>query len=281
MPDQTFLETYPLYRKFATSFSPSTNIPSLPQPAIHMRCDVCSSDQTFTIVNKYESHNVGGSTTLASGSLNITTMAIYLCSSCRKFKRHFLLEFSRDGQYVIKVGQNPSYDITLEPHLEQILGKEHSYYYKKGKISESQGYGIGAFAYYRRIAEEIIDGLLEQIPELMAGVEKDKYLVALEEVKKTRQTKEKIELVKDLLPPILKPDNYNPLSLLHGLLSEGLHQSSEEECLERADELRSILEFLVKTTAVYKDDAKTFTDTMKKILDRKSKDSSGNESAST
>ncbi|MDZ7680350.1 MAG: hypothetical protein U5J63_01245 [Fodinibius sp.] len=99
--------------------------------------------------------------------------------------------------------------------------QESSRHYKKGLICESQGYGIGAFSYYRRIVEDI-DDLLDEISSLLKGEELDKYQEALQKTKKTNVTQDKIELVKDLLPQILRPDNMNPLSTLHSTLSEGL-----------------------------------------------------------
>ncbi len=76
--------------------------------------------------------------------------------------------------------------------------------YKKGKTCESHSYGIGAFAYYRRIIEDIIGELLEVIQDLMVGEELEKYREALERVRKTKNITDKISIVKDLLPPILR-----------------------------------------------------------------------------
>jgi len=154
-----------------------------------------------------------------------------------------------------------------------MLGK-HQALYRKGLISESQGYGIGAFAYYRRILEEIIDGLLEQVEKLLASSEKESYLAALENVKKTRIVAEKINLVRDLLPPILCPDGKNPLSLLHGILSEGLHADTDERCLELAVETREILIFLAATIARTSNEAKIFTMKMQSLLEKKKIDNS-------
>ena len=78
----------------------------------------------------------------------------------------------------------------------------------------------------------------------MSGAELNQYLEALERTKKTTVTQEKIDLVKDLLPPILRPDGMNPLSTLHSTLSEGLHQESDERCIELAAEVRETLEFV-------------------------------------
>ena len=61
-----------------------------------------------------------------------------------------------------KVGQSPAWDIVMDKELESLLG-DHAYFYKSGLICESQRYGIGAFAYYRRIVEEVIDELLVSV----------------------------------------------------------------------------------------------------------------------
>ncbi|MGA2853350.1 MAG: hypothetical protein ABSE90_04395, partial [Verrucomicrobiota bacterium] len=135
---------------------------------------------------------------------------------------------------------------------------------------ESQGYGIGAYAYYRRIVETIIDQLLESVMDLVPDVDKPRYLAALQKTKQTIVAKEKIELVKDLLPEILRPSGQNPLGLLHDFLSGGLHIGSEEECLENAQQIREVLVFLVNQIIRSQSSSKQFTESMKKLLDKKS-----------
>ena len=76
-----------------------------------------------------------------------------------------MVTISKDEKWIIKVGQEPAWSIDIEPYLEKIFGK-YVNDYKKGLINESQGYGIGAFAYYRRIVEVIIDELLNDILSL-------------------------------------------------------------------------------------------------------------------
>ena len=66
----------------------------------------------------------------------------------------------------------------------------------------------------------IIGNLLNSISELMTGEEKKRYEVALEKVKNTKQTNEKIKLVKDLLPSILIPEGFNPLKTIFNMLSD-------------------------------------------------------------
>jgi hypothetical protein len=151
----------------------------------------------------------------------------------------------------------------------EVARRAHSEYFKKGLICESQGYGIGAFAYYRRIVEEIIDGQLDEISNLLVGSELKVYREALEKTKQTIVTQEKIALVKDLLPPILRPNEMNPLGVLHSTLSEGLHEDTEETCLEKAASCREVLIFLVNQVQASKAASIGFTESMKKLLEKK------------
>ena len=99
---------------------------------------------------------------------------------------------------------------------------------------------------------------------------REDYIIALEKTKKTRITQDKIDLVKDLLPTILRPNGMNPLGVLHSELSEGLHAESDESCLENASHIKDILTYLINQIIQSKEAAKQFTDSMKSLLDKKS-----------
>ncbi|WP_159038424.1 hypothetical protein [Brumimicrobium mesophilum] len=194
----------------------------------------------------------------------------YKCQSCKDFTREFSIYISPELDYVYKYGQYPEWEIKMDKNLEKTLGK-HSKTFRKGLVCESQGYGIGAFAYYRRITEEIIDELLDSIEELIEEGHRAEYKEALEKTKNTRVTQDKINLVKDLLPTILKPDGLNPFGVLHSELSEGLHAESDQDCLENATHVRTILTFLINQIIQSKEAAKNFSSSMKSILEKKSK----------
>jgi hypothetical protein len=194
----------------------------------------------------------------------------YQCQSCREFTRQFDVYISPNLDYVYKFGQYPEWEIQMDKNLENTLGK-HSKTFRKGLVCESQGYGIGAFAYYRRITEEIIDELLNSISDLIEEQHKADYRIALEKTKQTRVTQEKIDLVKDLLPSILKPNGMNPLGVLHSELSEGIHAETDQACLENANHIKSILTFLINQIILSKESSKGFTESMKSLLDKKSK----------
>jgi hypothetical protein len=216
MPDREFLERYPLYRKF--NFEVPADLTQFPRVAVNMDCSVCQSSQTFTMDHIHADH---------IPSQGKVVPLSYSCQHCGMFKRWFLVKIAERENYIMKVGQYPAWDAGNKD-IENRLG-EHASYYKRGLSCESYGYGIGAFAYYRRIVEEIIDGLLDEVSGLLTDEELKKYQVALARTKETRQTANKIALVQDLLPPILRPDNMNPLSALHGALGEGLHAESDEQ----------------------------------------------------
>lgn len=244
-----------------------------------MYCARCESDQTFNMVNEYYEVDYNINTYVHQTLLRL----LYQCSACESFQRRFLVRFwlenivqkneagediTQEVVYMEKVGQHPSWDIAMDKELETLLG-DHAEFYKRGLICESQGYGIGAFAYYRRIIEEIIDGLLVSIEDLIVAEDKEKYATALAAVKKTTVTQEKIRLVKDLLPVSLRPNDMNPLDALHSALSEGLHTENEEDCLEYAEAIRDALVFLVNRLIRTKSENKSFTDSMRRILDKK------------
>ncbi len=265
MPNKNFLEDYSLYRKF--------HVDSLPQRAdqllvvqINMECSICRSRQTFVMRNSYL-ENLPYSNYPLEG---LVFRLVYQCQHCQDFKRFFFIKIDERMQWIMKIGQYPAWEIKGDANIESLLG-QHAGYYKKGLVCESQGYGIGAFGYYRRIVEEIIDELLDEIEGLLSNHELKQYQDALAKTKETTVTQEKIDLVKDLLPAILQPDGMNPLAALHSTLSEGLHAESDEECLEYSESCREILVFLVNQVAASKAASKGFTESMRKLLDKKAR----------
>lgn len=259
-----FLEEYSLFRKIECDLP--YNMDQLPKPAINMSCNNCGSVQTFNMVNEYDESHEYSNPPCADEKVRL----LYICQSCRQFTRQFQVYISSELNYIYKFGQYPEWEIKMDKNLEKTLGK-HAKTFRKGLVCESQGYGIGAFAYYRRITEEIIDELLESIVDLVESDNLEDYKIALEETKKTSVAQEKIDLVKELLPTILRPSRMNPLSILHSELSEGLHAETDAKCLENASHVRDILTFLINQIIQSKEASKQFTSSMKSILDKKSK----------
>lgn len=273
---EELFEKFPLYKKMNIDELPSS-LNKVKVVNINMYCNNCNNIRTFNhSLDWYSSFQEYMSTTYSHINFEVFTRdynediiirCVYKCTSCNDFYRYFLLKIDKDLSSVEKIGQYPPWDISIEKELKDILNKCEKYY-KNGKICESQSYGIGAFAYYRRIIEEIIDYLLDRIPELMEGEEKENYQEALEQVKQTKITSKKIELVYDLLPPVLNPGEFNPLKTIHEKLSEGIHQKSDEDCLIDAEILRESLIFVVKKILIESKEKMGFTSKMRKLLDK-------------
>ena len=262
MIPKEFLEEYSLFRKFKLP-GINNDLRKWQKTSISMVCPTCNSHQTFTMVNEFDRNQ--------SGSVWATNMVLilkYLCQGCGKFQREFFVYINDTSDTIYKVGQYPEWEIKVEKKLENTL-KEHSVLFKRGLVCESQGYGIGAFAYYRRITENIIDDLLESIYELIDSADKQKYKSALDKTKKTRVAQEKIELIKDLLPSILKPNGINPLQVLHSELSKGLHSETDENCLEISGHIKTVLIFLITQILQSQESMREFTHSMKSILGKK------------
>lgn len=265
MVDKEFIEEYSLFRKFKSN-DVSNDLLEWKRTPINMECNVCKSIQTFNLTNDFL---VIGSATKRDATNRVINLK-YVCQSCKNFDRYFYVYVNEQVNEFYKVGQYPEWEIKMDKNLEKTLNK-HSSTFRKGLVCESQGYGIGAFAYYRRISEDIIDDLLDSITDLIEEENKLKYTEALEKTKKTRVTQEKIELVKDLLPSILKPNGMNPLGVLHSELSEGIHALTDEACLENANHIKNILTFLINQIIQSKESSKAFTSSMKSLLEKKSK----------
>ena len=235
---------------------------------INMYCEKCSSDQTFNMIHEYNSGTTSIMNNVANG--NLTCLLQYNCAHCKNSFRYFTISIDPKHNKIMKTGQYPAEDISINKDLRKSLGK-FTDYYRNGRICENFSYGIGAYGYYRRIVEGIIDDLLENISDLIDEAKKEEYKEALEETKKTIVAQKKIELVKDLIPSSLCREHYNPLQTLHSALSEGLHGRSDEECLDNAEVIRISLEILVERVIEMKDKDKVFTENMKKILKKKQK----------
>jgi len=284
MITKQFLETYPLLRKYPVTFDKLSHsqfgtkgaIYNLPKPALNLFCKNCQGLQTFNMENDFE--HFSSNAPLRESPLDKILEMRYLCASCGQYRYTFYIEFGVDrtpkedartfSGWIRKIGQSPPWEIDIDRTLERTLC-DNKELYKKGLVCESQSYGIGSYAYFRRITENIIDELLNSIFDLIDEKDKKQYEQALEKVKKTRVTEEKIELVQDLLPLSLQPNGLNPLKSLHSALSDGIHNKSDEECLELADTIKTVLTYLLEEIKNRGARAKQFSEKMKKLLKQK------------
>lgn len=264
MPNKQFLETFPLFKEYFHTHPFDGDIRNLRHPAVHMDCLQCKSDQTFNFEAQFNSDTSGVGIHYIDGIVTV----IYLCTSCRAFRRLFSIRFERDGRTLSKVGQFPAPSIEISPDFKDSLG-EHAETFKRGLICENQGYGIGAFAYYRRIVEQIIDALLDDVYALLEPDAKEKYKETLQKAKASKVAEEKIKIAKEILPDSLRPGGVNPLDTIYDALSDGIHDGTDAHCLDLADAVRQSIVFLVEQVTRSRKSGMKYGEAMKKLLDKR------------
>jgi len=279
---EEFLEKYPLYQKalLKEGYDLQESHFSV-LPAITAFCEQCGDFFTFNPIlideqepSKY-AHVVNSSRYMvASGS---TYRIVYQCKKCNTFHKEFLVRYTieekaetddSDGFYKVfatKVGQYPAYSIDVEEEMKSYLDEKNLSLYRRGVICESQSYGVGSFAYYRQVVENQIDALLDEILGFVEKNQAEELKKKIELAKKEQDTADKINIVKNFLPPSLKPDGNNILKLMYTALSDGLHNKTDDECLQVSQNLRACLVFLVKKVEEQKHDEKVFKNAYKSL----------------
>lgn len=247
MIPKEFFEKHPLYVRFP--FHVENDADTLKFPSINLTCIVCSSEQTFTCKDLHGRCIHHGAVTrlrdyTPTPVVGETILVEYNCAGCNNFIRYFLIRIGEDLEHIEKIGQFPPPSISIDENLKKMLGK-HQDIFRKGLICENQGYGIGAFAYYRRIIEAIIDDLLDKIWSLYSVEERKQFTSDFEKIKNTKVAEDKIKIAKDILPPTLTHGGVNPLKTIYEVLSEGIHSKTDEECSAIADCIRSTLIALI------------------------------------
>jgi hypothetical protein len=146
---------------------------------------------------------------------------------------------------VLKIGQFPALSINIPKALERNLGNVHAALYKKALANRNEGYGLGAVSYIRRVVEDKTEELIEVVAQLAESQQIDPEIVKKIRAAKTEQTTydNKLKIASTVIPASLLIDGANPLDALYGLVSGGLHDLTEEQCINIADETKSVFEF--------------------------------------
>jgi len=149
----------------------------------------------------------------------------------------------------MKIGEFPAFGPPLPARLQRLVQAERGFLLK-GFQSENRGLGIGAFAYYRRLVEDLKTELIDEIIKTCRKIPTAAtYIPALEKAREEKQFARAVGDIGEAIPDALRIDGHNPLSLLHQALSRDLHSASDEECLEAASAIRVVLSELTERMA--------------------------------
>ena len=153
--------------------------------------------------------------------------------------------------WIRKIGQYPPFQRNPDKEVFNYLLDEDRENYQKALANLSISYGIGAYAYFRRIIENEIKRIVKDISEIdYDGV--DEVRKAKSKYDQDHQMASLIDSISAFLPKSLMATGYNPLKVLHQQTSGGLHVLSEDECLAKARDVDSLLSYTIKSVSSLK-----------------------------
>lgn len=123
-----------------------------------------------------------------------------------------------NGNTLVKIGQYPSVADLTFPELERykkVLNETERRELRRAIGLYSAGIGAGSYVYLRRVFERILAQARTNAGDAINSVAYD-----------TARVKDKISMLKDYLPTMLTSN-----VALYGILSKGIHELSEEECI--------------------------------------------------
>ncbi len=190
-----------------------------------------STDTTYSIYS--DSIDTWG---IRAGS-NYTNAGFYLVTLTCKRKDNDVLRFIvyKDNKITFKIGQLPSLaDLQFSEigkKYNKVLPEEDLKNLKKAIGLVANGIGAGSFVYLRRIFENLI----------LETYQNNRDSLKLNETDFKRQRmEEKVDSLKEFLPSQL-----TEMKSVYGILSKGVHELSEEECLKHFAPVKLSIELIL------------------------------------
>ena len=298
-----FLENYSLYRIFTlheeyTVGSGTFVVPSdFIGQTFEYKCDKEDAYRTFEIELEpsYEPY-FGYSSKIPDDfiideNLNYTFKAICKCKSCKEYHVEFFLHvFSnmpipktliqgpiprrfgnekseeepkkKPSIFIEKVGANPEIKIIPNKIITNYFDQETNRWYFKGINALNKNFGIGSFAYFRRIIEKELIHIVESI-KLLPDSHTSEIQILLDKHNDNPKVSTIYDNIFQHLPNSLKVLGDNPIKLLYNQTSNGLHSLTEKDCLEKAEKILKLLEFVIQKINEEKSEIKNLKETIK------------------
>jgi hypothetical protein len=239
-------------------------------PEIQLHCpdDACNGTRFFRCTTKNRP-------AIPEKTYNFIYIS-YICSNCQKTEKTFSLAAKKninvDSGLCYKFGELPVFGPPTPARLIKLIGPDREVFLK-GRRCENQGLGIGAFVYYRRVVENQKNRILEEIIKVSNKLNVPPEQIKILETAKTEtQFSKALSSVKDAIPQALLINGHNPLTLLHSALSDGLHEKTDEECLDIANSVRVVLSELSERLAQALKDEAELNHALSKLMKVKKND---------
>lgn len=164
------------------------------------------------------------------------TESWYVTLECCRYGDNLdiMILLNAEDRSIMKIGQYPT---IADVHIGQIqdykgvLSKEELKEFTRAIGLAANGVGIGSFVYLRRIFENLIQSAYEKALKEDA-IDKEQYAKG--------RMKDKIALLHDYLPETLVE-----IKEVYSILSKGIHELSEEDCLLYFNAMRNGIEIIL------------------------------------
>lgn len=267
-----FFATYPLYKKFLFAeflgTGPFDHIQSgnFNNRAFKFHCPSEQENQTFRTKNvsdepigrlfsgQRDSNFIPNNFDSKTRKLDLILHLKGCCQSCG-FCMDFLIKATSDKTwddkesgmkfYIQKIGQYPAFEISIDSDIKNYILTEDQSFYQKALTCLSVNFGIGSFAYFRRIIENEIKRIIYDISEIdFEGRQSIKKALAQYEI--DHQMSKLIDSINSHLPKSFESLGDNPIRLLYDQLSQGIHRDSDDDCSTKAEQIDIILKYVIR-----------------------------------
>ena len=226
-----FIEKTPPYKKENLDTIILSYISGRNFPKIEVYCLNCEKEKTFN-PRTYSTSDV--SVVQISNYLQVHSKIPYICFlieyRCTQCGAIHTYTIKIDNDTIVKTGQYPSFAELSNRDAEKYKNVLSKYYieFKRSLSAYSQSMGAASFVYLRRILEDIVE---KKYAKLEHKNNEIKFLDKLKAV-------EKVEIIIPKEIETLKGQIYS-------ILSKGVHEYSEDECLEMYEPVKFIIELIL------------------------------------
>jgi hypothetical protein len=165
---------------------------------------------------------------------------------------------------VKKVGQWPPASTRIPKSLEKVLTASSKHLYQRARACLVESYGIGAVAYMRRLLEDAMGELLQMLEDAALANSDDVSVAQIKQARTSLTAAERLKIAAEHAPRALTVDGTNPLRVLYGAFSEGIHGATDEEATQTARELLAAFDFAYRTLREHAQHRKAFAADMRK-----------------
>jgi len=254
------LADWPLYRsyKYAGTLwkieEGSTTYAFMFPKTLRLYCSEgeCKTTQVWQLIGSVPL--TGRNAKVINGRLHIRAAQFdevrFRCRNCQRSEVCYFLHLvvTEASGEIRKVGQWPPLSREPDPLVVAGWNEADLLLYRDAMTFRNYNKGIGALPYLRRIIESHIHQVLDLIADAngrkpISGFDQARYEV----IRNSHRFSDKLDFARDYLPPDLTPSGArNPIETLYELISQGIHERTEEECVDIFDQCKVAFEYVVK-----------------------------------